>query len=202
MKLANVNTYRKSVYIKPLCLSLLVTIILQLITNIHWLSFILLSVLLLAVMFIYLRQCVKLIAYVWEMSFAFIGLFIGFYWDFGITNIDLFYELCGQDNMAVIAPAAVKGMFMGCNLGMLISKSSKINVPHLLSLNLGMLVGMVIFEYFSDRIGVFSAPLSMFIHLGVMIFFGHVFFSLSVSINYNKAKCQCCNLLGVMGRVK
>ncbi len=194
------SAYIKSIYIKSLLLSLLLSSILQLLTNMHWLTFIGSNVLLfLAIIFIYLQQYRKLIIYIWEMSFAFLGLFIGFYLDFGISNIHLFYELCGQGNMAAIAPATINGMFVGCNLGMLISKKLNIKIPHLLSLNLGMLMGMLMFDSFHSRVDVFNAPLSMFIHLAVMIFFGHVFYSFSKSINYSKIKCQCCSFFGVMG---
>jgi hypothetical protein len=168
-------------------------------TNMHWLVFTLCSALVLLIaIFIYLHQYIKLIGYLWEISFAFLGLFIGFYLDFGITDILVLYELCGQGNMFAIAPTAATGMFIGCNLRMFVTTKSKINISHLLSVNLGMLIGMLIFEYFNNLINILNPPFSMLIHLAAMIFFGHMFYFFPTLINHKKIKCICFNLLRVV----
>ncbi|MBO1256159.1 hypothetical protein J3L16_10735 [Alteromonas sp. 5E99-2] len=147
---------------------------------------------LLAIAFIHILQFKKLILFTWEMSFAFIGLFIGFYLEFGITNVDIFYELCGQGNMYVVAPITVKGMFVGCMFGMLVAGSSKVSWAKLVCLNLGMLVGMLIFERLKSDVNVVNAQLQMFAHLTLMIIAGHIFHMLyESSIYYTKLKLQC-----------
>lgn len=195
MTLVNVK-----VYIKPLCLSLLLITILKLLTNMHWLPFILSCAwVLFTAMIIYSRPYTRVIDFVWEILFAFSGLFIGFYIEFGITDIHAFYELCGQGNMTAIAPITIKGMFIGCNIGMLLSKKSQVKVPHLLSFNLGMLVGMSVFEHIDSVIVLTNAPLSMFIHLVTMIIFGHIFYMVSTSFNYRNAKGLCFVYLKLAG---
>jgi hypothetical protein len=171
-----------------------------LITNLQWLPLTLSSaLLLLSAVVIYSHQYNKLIDSVWEMSFAFMGLFIGFYMEFGITNIDAFYELCGQGNMVFIAPMTVTGMFIGCNISMFISEKSNLKLPHLLSFNLGMLIGMLVFEYVDNLINLLNASFSMLVHLAIMLFFGHIFYLASKSISYKDLTCRCFNYLRVIG---
>ncbi len=184
-------------HLKPSCLLILSIFILQCNANLQGTLFFATSFLLLfTIVFIHVLQFKKLILFIWEMSFAFIGLFIGFYLEFGITNVDIFYELCGQGNMYAIAPITVKGMFVGCMFGMLVAGSSKISLARLVCLNLGMLIGMLIFEKFKSDVNVANAQLQMFAHLILMIIVGHIFHMIYESIMYYaKLKLQCFDIL-------
>lgn len=179
----------RSFYIKPVCLSLLISGVLLLTTQMHWFAFALSNVLLLLTsLFIYLSQYKKVMTYLWEITCAFLGFFLGFYLDFGITDLHVLYEICGQGNMLILAPITCVGMLLGCNFGILISSKSSNNLGrrlfHLLSLNLGMLIGMLVFERLDNLMTLFNAPLSILIHLLSMIFFGHIVSLCFISISY------------------
>lgn len=191
----NTSINVKLTWIKSVCLSLPVSAILLFTTHMHWLTFALSSVLILFIsIFLYLNQYKKLISYLWEMTCACLGLFIGFYLDFGITDLHVLHELCREGNMLAIAPITVIGMLVGCNLGILISNKPSKNLSHrllnLLSLNLGMLVGMFVFGQLNNLIGLHHTQLSIFIHLFSMIFVGHIFYLLAISMSYKITKRQ------------
>ena len=125
---------------------------------------------------------------IWEFSFTFLGLLIGFYCDFGVISIELLYTICGQGNMATIAPYTFFGMLLSCNIGLLVSNKFSVAVSPLLAANAGMLTGMYVFEALYNHMQIVKAHYVILLHIAAMIAFCHLFFCLSQNIKTIKLK--------------
>lgn len=171
-------------YGKPLYLSMLCAVCFGVVVVFPLPLVILNSALVFVTVFaLYRYQYKQIVTYLWEICSILIGLYIGIYIDFGLFDIDILYWLCSQSSVMNTAPYAILGMLLGCNHGIYMSVGNKIKFVHLIHSNLGMLLGMLLF-HFIRNVSFINGPLIIIGHIGLMMFFGRLFYAFSESSYY------------------